>query len=410
MRAALVVVGCALALAFSGGRGGAEEPWPKKLPAGPVRDGLVEHVRRLAGPDLKGRGAWADRVKAATYIATYMESLDLKPLPGKTSYFVDFGGTAEQPEGRNVCGWWPEPPKDAASAADYVLLTAHYDHLGVKDGQVYPGADDNASGVAVMLEAVRALIDQEKLVLRAKALPRALCVVAFDLEEQNLIGSRRFVAEPPVPLSKCALFLTMDQMGRSIADLAPGTLFLMGSEWCPWLDGWLAEKKVADGITKARIGIDFQPPTGYSDYVPFQEQKIPFLFVSTGACGHYHQPGDVPELLDYARMEQHVAFVRDLTLAALDVAERPTWDPAGPKPRLDEVQIVRDLVTKAGPRLDEMGVQGPIRLGVHNFQTYLDGLIAKGEVTAQDRTKVRNTARILFQQAVMLLKGATPPR
>jgi hypothetical protein len=379
-----------------------------KEPAGggrTVEGALKAHVERLAGPALKGRGAWEDRVQAAAYVAAELEAAGLKPLPGRKDYFVDFGGTPGKPEGRNVCAWWPEPPKQAKEAGEYVLLTAHYDHLGVKDGVVYPGADDNASGVAVLIEAVRALIGRESLVLRTSALPRALCVVAFDLEEQGLIGSRRFVAEPPVPLEKCALFLTMDQMGRSIADLAPGTLFLMGSEWCPWLDGYLAQAPVAEGIAKARIGMDFQPPTGYSDYVPFQEKSIPFLFISTGACGHYHQPGDTPDLLDYARMEKHVGFVRDLTLAALAVEVRPAWDATGPQPRLDEIQVIRDLVGKAVPKLAEMGIEGPIRFAVTNFQTYLDKIIARGAVTAAERTNVRNTARVLFQQAVALLNA-----
>ncbi len=385
----------------------AEQPWPEKFPIAPVLDSLKEHVRRLAGPELKGRGAWEDRVKASIYLSTYLEWLGFQPLPGRDSYVVDFGGTPEQPEGRNVCAWWPAPPEAGEPIPEYVLLTAHYDHLGVKDGVVYPGADDNASGVAVMLEVARTLVEQEKRVLRTKALPRALCLVAFDLEEKGLIGSRRFVAEPPVPLEKCALFLTMDQMGRSIADLAPGTLFLMGSEHCAWLDTHLQGAKTAEGISKALLGIDFQPPTGYSDYVPFQEKEIPFLFISTGACGHYHQPEDTPERLDYTRMESHVAFVRGLTLAALDVTERPAWR-AGAEPRLEEVQIVRNLVGAAVPKLAEMNAPGGIQFAVTNFVAHLDKLLAKGSVTAAERTTVRNTARMLFTQAVALVGRAAP--
>ena len=379
----------------------------KSAPLAPVLESLKAHVERLAGPEWKGRGAWEDRVKAAAYIADYLEALGMAPLPGRTSYAVDFGGTAEQPEGRNVCAWWPAPPKAGEPVPEYVLLSAHYDHLGVKDGVIYPGADDNASGVAVLLEVARTLLEQEKRVLRTQALPRALCLVAFDLEEQSLIGSRRFVAEPPVPLEKCALFLTMDQMGRSIADLAPGTLFLMGSEHCAWLDTHLQGAKTAEGISKALLGIDFQPPTGYSDYVPFQEKAIPFLFISTGACGHYHRPEDTPEKLDYARMEQHVGFVRELTLAALAVAERPVWR-AGAEPRLDEIQIVRNLVGAAVPKLAEMNAPGGIQFAVTNFVAHLDKLLAKGAVTAAERTIVRNTARMLFTQAVALVGRAAP--
>jgi hypothetical protein len=389
-----------LGAALGGGSGLADErPEARKIS---MPDALRRHVDELAGPALRGRGSPEDRAKAAAYVAERLTEMGLKPLPGQASLLVKHAAKDAEPELTNVCGWWPAPPAEAKDVGEYVLLTAHYDHLGEKDGAIYPGADDNASGVAVMLEAVRAFVDHERRVLRVRPAPRSLCVVAFDLEERQLKGSRRFVAEPPVPLEKCALFLTMDQMGRSLADLAPGTLFLMGAEHCAWLDEHLGKAPVHESIQKARLGIDFQPPTGYSDYVPFQERQIPFLFLSTGACGHYHQPQDTPERLDYERMGHHVAFVKDLVSVALSVPERPVWR-AGAEPRLEEVAVVRKLVGAAVPRMQELGLQGPIPLAVSNFQTYLDGILSRGAVTPTERTVVRNTARQLFVQAVSLL-------
>ena len=381
-------------------------PSPKDPEAGDIGTRLRAHVDFLAGPELKGRDEWADRKKAADYVAKAFEQAGFQPLPGRTSYFVDHGsvgqaGAPSQPEARNVCAWWPEPPKTAKEAGEYVLLTAHYDHLGAKAGKVYPGADDNASGVAVMLEVARTFVGREALVLRIKPLPRAFCLVAFDREEDGLIGSRRFAAEPPVPLEKCALFLTMDQMGRSLADLEPGLLFLMGAEHCAWLDKTVQGAATEEGIRRCILGIDFQPPTGYSDYVAFQEAKIPFLFVSTGACGHYHQPGDTPEKLDYPRMVQHTTWVRDLMGKALAAEEPFVWKDPG-EPRLEEIQTVRHLVGLAVPKMEAMGVPQMMRTMVANFLVKLDEILARGKVTADERTFVRNTARTLFQQAVML--------
>lgn len=405
--AALVLVVAVLGAMAGAGVRADERPDPRAI--GPdarkisMPDALRRHVDELAGPALRGRGSPEDRARAAAYVAERLTEMGLKPLPGQASLLVKHAAKDDQPEVTNVCAWWPAPPADAKDVGEYVLLTAHYDHLGVKDGVIYPGADDNASGVAVMLEAVRAFVDHERRVLRVAPPPRSLCVVAFDLEEQQLRGSRRFATEPPVPLDKCALFLTMDQMGRSIADLAPGTLFLMGAEHCAWLDDWLGKAAVDASISKARLGIDFQPPTGYSDYVPFQERNVPFLFISTGACAHYHRPEDTPERLDYARMAHHVGFVRELVAASLAVAQRPVWR-AGAEPRLEEIAIVRRLVGAAVPRMQEQGIQGPVMLAVTNFQTYLDGILARGTVTEKERTNVRNTARMLFVQAVALLK------
>ncbi len=393
----------ALIVAVVALRGVAAEPRPAALPEGEAA--LRAHAELLAGPALRGRGAWEDRAKAAAYVARQLELAGLRPLPGRASFLVDHGGTPEQPEVRNVCGWWPEPPQTAAEVGEYVLLSAHYDHLGVKDGVVHPGADDNASGVAVLLEAVRGFVAREALVLREKGLARSLCVVAFDLEEQQLVGSRRFVAEPPVPLTKCALFLTLDQMGRSLADLDPGLLFLMGSEHCPWLERVVQDLAPPSGVRHAVLGIDFQPPTGYSDYVPFQEQRIPFLFVSTGACADYHRPQDTPDKLDYRRMALHVETMRTLLASALGAQAPLTWREEV-EPRLAEIQEILRLVNLALPKVVEGGAPDAIQAMVVNFRGYLEKIVARGAVTAAERASVRNTARMLFVQAVRLLGQA----
>ena len=110
----------------------------------------------------------------------------------------------------------------------------------------------------------------------------AVLFVAFDLEEQGLVGSRRLAAAPPLPLDRCAAFLTMDQMGRSLADLVPGTLFVMGAEHAEVLDAVVSDQPAIPGGKLGKLGIDFQPRVGYSDYLPFLEREMPFLFVSTG--------------------------------------------------------------------------------------------------------------------------------
>ena len=395
-----ILAGAAVLVALSLGMGGLHAA--PKDPGGPeVEAALRKHVAYLAGPELHGRGAWEDRKKAAEYVAQGFEKAGFKPLPGQKTYYVDHGGTPEQPDVRNVCAWWPEPPKTPKDVGSYVLVTAHYDHLGVRGEKTYPGADDNASGVAVLLEMARTFTGREALTLRTKPLPRALCLVAFDLEEKNLVGSRTFAAEPPVPLEKCELFLTMDQMGRSLADLKPGLLFLMGAEHSAWTERTVQNLTVDSTVTKAVLGIDFQPPTGYSDYVPFQEKKIPFLFVSTGACGHYHQPGDTADRLDYPRMALHTAFVRDLVTMAMAAEEPFAWKDAG-EPQIAEIQTVRDIAALAVPKMQEVNAPPMVQTAVANFLKLLDEILGRGKVTADERTTVRKTANTLFQMAAMV--------
>ena len=96
------------------------------------------------------------------------------------------------------------------SRDEWVIVAAHFDHLGVRDGVLYPGADDNASGVAMMLEVARSLVESPEKPRRS------VMFVGFDLEEVGLFGSRYFVEHPPVPLDKVALFVTADMIGRSL--------------------------------------------------------------------------------------------------------------------------------------------------------------------------------------------------
>ena len=110
-----------------------------------------------------------------------------------------------------------------------MIVAAHFDHLGVRGGVLYPGADDNASGVAMMLEVARSIV-------RAPVPPkRSMMFIGFDLEEIGLFGSRYFVAHPPVPLEKVALFVTADMIGRSLAGVCDSHVFVLGTEKCAGL-------------------------------------------------------------------------------------------------------------------------------------------------------------------------------
>jgi hypothetical protein len=380
-----------LALASASAR--AEEASPD-----PLEGALRARVEHLAGTAYSGRGAWEDRERAAAWIATAFEEAGLRPVPGREGWYQDHGGAEGEPRSRNVLGWWAAAP-DAPHAGEHVVLSAHYDHLGVQDGRVYPGADDNASGVAVLLELARRLAGAPG----AKPPRRAVLFVAFDLEERGLVGSRRYAADPAVPLDRCAAFLTMDQMGRSLGDLAPGTLFLMGSEHSEVLADLVAGAPEPEGGAKAVLGIDFQPPLGSSDYEPFREREVPFVFVSTGSCAHWHDPGDTPDRLDYAGMAVRTRWMEAFVRRLLE-AERPVWREP-PAPELGEIRTVLRLVGAARERLDATpGVPAFLATALRGYATYLEGIVERGAVTPRERTSVRTTAHMLFQQAVTLLR------
>ncbi|MFN0054181.1 MAG: M28 family peptidase, partial [Planctomycetales bacterium] len=160
---------------------------------------LRRHVEYLASSELEGRGAGRGKALAARYIRQRFEELGLRPLFPQGSYFQEIPNArdgepnVEAPSmGRNIGALLPGRDPDLKD--EVIILSAHYDHLGVLGGHVHPGADDNAGSVAMMLEVARALVE----------LPggtrRTVVFLSCDLEERLLWGSRWFVAHPPFPL------------------------------------------------------------------------------------------------------------------------------------------------------------------------------------------------------------------
>src|SRR5262249_53701913 len=164
----------------------------------PEESRLRGHVVTLTAPEYGGRRGEGGR-KAAEYLAGQFRALGLSPL-FQGSYFQTIPGREGQAEGgRNVGA--AIRGTDPKLRDEWAIVSAHYDHLGVRGDLLYPGADDNASGVAMMLEVARSFAEG------AERPRRGVMFVGFDLEEVGLFGSRYFAEHPPVPLPQVALFI-----------------------------------------------------------------------------------------------------------------------------------------------------------------------------------------------------------
>lgn len=193
----------------------------------------------------------------------------------------------------------------------WVVVGAHYDHLGQRDGDTYYGADDNAAAVAIAVELGRAL--------KAKPLQgRNVLLAFFDAEEpphfmKGTMGSAHFVAHPTVPFDTIDFMVCMDLVGHAIGPAeAPAslrnTLFALGAERSPGTRGLvdrLAER--IPGVVVRRADAEAIPPL--SDYHAFWKRQVPFLFLSCGRWEHYHQPTDTPEKLDYEKIAATAKWV-----------------------------------------------------------------------------------------------------
>jgi hypothetical protein len=248
---------------------------------------LIDDLRILSADDMEGRDTGAPGgERARTYIVSRLEAMGIAAPPvGRLQPWQMQGRTREGPRrfnGVNVLALIP-----GTRATDrYIVITAHYDHVGVVDGLIHNGADDNASGVATTLE----------IAARLKAAPPEHSVIfAFlDGEERGLLGARHFVEAPPVPLSSIALNLNFDMTARAETDMK---LWVTGTYQNPTLRPLLEPIAAENGVALA-FGKDTPQDTGAdnwvqaSDHAAFYRAGLPFLYLGVDYHPDYHRPSD----------------------------------------------------------------------------------------------------------------------
>ena len=278
---------------------------PKYLP-----EGFSRQVRAILTRAPNGRGAGsAGLASVADYLATEFAALGLQaPAGGYRQEWTARTSTGESVSGSNIVGVLPG--WDESLSAAPLIIAAHYDHLEQRAVQgaavVFPGADDNASGVAVMLEVARKLA-------RAFSPRRPIVFAAFAGEENGLLGSQAFVANPPEPFTRDGMFamVNLDSVGR----LEGRTLQVFGSEsayeW-PFM---------AQGIGFT-IGVASEFPAqsvAGSDHVSFLSAGIPAIHLFSGLHADYHRETDTEDKLDYIGMSDIALWLEE---AVVYLAER----------------------------------------------------------------------------------------
>ena len=269
---------------------------------------LAEHVVHLASDELEGRGiGTAGLQQAADYVARQFEAAGLAPAGDDGSYFQRFtvpdGPDGKPHEVANVVGYLPGTQHDWKDQA--VMLAAHYDHLGrgwpdahrEHEGRIHPGADDNASGVAVLIEMAKNFASGESP-------KRNLVFAAFAAEEAGRLGSRHYVEHPvPVPLAGFRGVVNLDTIGR----LGTQKLSVLGTGTA---DEW---QHIFRGVSFV-TGVDSRNVPGSaegSDQWSFIEKGIPAVQIFTSAHADYHRPSDTVERVDTAGLVKVATFVKE---------------------------------------------------------------------------------------------------
>ena len=326
---------------------------------------IQEDVVYLSDDKLQGRETGTEgELLAAEYIASRFKAMGIDPK-GTDNYFQEFtfkNNTNIHDEnkfadeqndstttGRNVLGYINN------NAENTIVIGAHYDHLGqggagsLHRGEqaVHNGADDNASGVAVMLNLAGKLKESNT--------NNNYLFMAFSGEEIGLLGSNYFVKNATIPTDKINYMLNMDMVGRLKSD---STLAVYGVGTSPILKQTVTSTNTNFNLIQTESGV------GPSDHTSFYLSDIPVLHFFTGQHEDYHKPGDDHEKLNYDGMEMISNYIYDIITELDDngkLAFRKTKDQSSSTPRFKVgMGVIPDyLFDGEGMRIDGVSEDKP---------------------------------------------------
>jgi hypothetical protein len=281
---------------------------------------LMRRLGALAHDSMEGRGAGtAGGARGRRFLESELRAIGAQPI------------------GQGVAGGYQHPVRVRArpgadtlganiiaripgrrGAGPVIVISAHHDHLGIRNDSIYNGADDDASGSVALLSLAEQFL--------AAPLEHDVILAWFEAEESGMLGSRAFVAEPPVAAERIAVNVNLDMIARHDAGR---TLWITGTAPYPFLRPIAERVDVPPGLT-VRFGLDSAGPspsdnwTNASDHASFHRQRIPFLYLGVEDHPDYHKPGDDAAKVQPAFFGSTVTFAERL-VRALDA-------------RLDEVQ------------------------------------------------------------------------
>lgn len=286
---------------------------------------LLRDVEALAADRMEGRRPGTPgHERARAYVLRRFQESGLEPVKG--SYLQGFTfSTRREPalshKGTNIIGLVRGSKRPDLA----IVVTAHYDHIGVVNGQVFNGADDNASGTAALF-ALAGRFAAVKPV-------HTIVFAALDAEEVGLRGARALLESPPVPVSSIVMNVNLDMIGRD----ASGTLYAAGTSKYPFLKPYL-ERVAAAAPVNLRFGHDgpgapqVEDWTRESDHYVFHERGIPFIYFGVEDNEQHHKPSDDAATITRPFYVNAVTTIfsalRELdaqasTITAIRVARRP---------------------------------------------------------------------------------------
>ena len=247
---------------------------------------LLKDLETLSADDMEGRlTGTPGGAKARAYLVRRFKEAGIQPIGDAFERPFAFRGRGDSGDrsGVNIVG----VVRGTREPGRFIVVTAHFNHLGVRNGQVFNGADDNASGVAALL-AVASRVSTSKPA-------HSVVFAALDAEETGLNGARAFLADPPVPREAIVMNVNLDMVARD----AKNVLFASGTFHYPFLKAYL--KDVARPPVVLRLGHDAPNVKGEddwtrdSDHYPFHQAGIPFIYFGVEDEAQHHKATDDAE-------------------------------------------------------------------------------------------------------------------
>jgi hypothetical protein len=288
---------------------------------------MHDHIAYIASDALRGRDTPSPGLdSAAAYLVRRFQQLGLRPGAENGAYIQRYPLRPKGSLAPNVVAIFPG--RDPVLRNEYVVLSAHMDHVGVgrpvRGDSIYNGADDDASGTSALLEVAEAFASLDEDLRPA----RSILFLAVSGEEKGLLGSEYFSDHPTVPLESIVADVNMDMIGRNSRD----TIVVIGKNYSSLgelVNRIAAEHRPLIGLT---AGDDIWPRERFffrSDHYNFARKEIPAIFFFNGVHEDYHEPSDEVERIDADKAARVARMIFLTTYSIATTPQRPQWTEQG---------------------------------------------------------------------------------
>ncbi len=362
-------------------------------------ESIMDIVHFLSSPECLGRRSGTEgSARARAFLCGLLNSIGAA-APDGNSYETPLYQSVSEAYAVNISGILPGKGK---AASEIILLEAHYDHLGADPDHdsYFPGANDNAAAVAVILHAA----EQYQNLICNRDEARSLMIAFFDAEEPPFfnspdMGAERFCENPVVPLDTIRLGLFLDLLGHPSIDCAAlkKGIYAAGAEKSR-IGSILDQRSNSGDFRFHRLGIHAIPPSG--NYLAFKSRHKAFLFLTEGRSRYYHSTNDSAEKLDYPKLIHtagHLAAFLD------DLNEAPTslfdYDDRGQDDKATVDTLLRITQCLGNGDAEQAGTA--LRQASETIATH-------GSLNETDRSKLSYILGILEQSMAMESPAGDP--